>query len=195
MLFKKKKHPLEMENKDINGILENEDLIADPSQPGVDHVAALRAADLKEITRLNQENEALGNQTTELKDKYLRLMAEFENYKKRSLREKVDYLATAGRDTMSGLLPVLDDFDRASRNETFSEGVSLVYQKFQQALKQKGLQVMESTGKEFDPELHEAITEIPTPDEKMKGKIMDTVERGYFMNDKLIRHAKVVVGK
>ena len=111
-------------------------------------------------------------------------------------------MVTAGRDTISVLLPVLDDFDRAKKNaedenstEPFSEGVMLVYDKLYKNLEQKGLKAMESTGEEFDPELHEAITEIPAPNEEMKGKVMDTVEKGYFLKDKIIRHAKVVVGK
>ncbi len=148
-----------------------------------------------ELTMLKKANQ-------ELKDKFLRLAAEFDNYKKRTLREKVEMMKTAAQDTMSALLPVLDDFDRAKKNaesedskENFSEGVSLVYQKLYNMLKQKGLHPMESTGKDFDPELHEAITEIPAPTEEMKGKVVDTIEKGYLLNDKIIRHAKVVVGK
>jgi molecular chaperone GrpE len=103
---------------------------------------------------------------------------------------------------VTALLPVLDDFDRAKKNaddensaETFSEGVSLVYQKLYNILKQKGLEPMETNGQPFDPELHDAITEIPAPTDDMKGKVVDTVEKGYMLNDKIIRHAKVVVGK
>ncbi len=141
-------------------------------------------------------------QVGELKDKYVRLLAEFENYKKRTIREKIDLMATAAQDTMSAILPVLDDFDRAKKNaeddtnvEPFSEGVMLVYNKLHNVLKQKGLEAMESTGESFDPELHEAITEIPAPNEEMKGKVIDTVEKGYFLKEKIVRHAKVVVGK
>lgn len=138
---------------------------------------------------------------SELKDKYLRLQAEFDNFRKRTVKEKLEFMTTASRDTMMALLPVLDDFDRAkqtaedeSSTEQFSEGVNLVYQKLYKNLEQKGLRPMESTGEDFDPELHEAITEIPAPTEEMKGKVMDTVEKGYFLKDKIIRHAKVVVG-
>jgi molecular chaperone GrpE len=138
----------------------------------------------------------------ELKDKYLRLYAEFDNFKKRTVKEKLEMMKTASSNTMQALLPVLDDFDRAKKNaddentsETFSEGVSLVYQKLYAALQSKGLKPMESNGQPFDPELHEAVTEIPAPNEDMKGKIIDTIERGYFLNEKIIRHAKVVVGK
>jgi len=111
-------------------------------------------------------------------------------------------LSTAARDTLSAMLPVMDDFDRAKNaaesddnKEGFSEGVELVYNKFVGALSAKGLKAMESTGEVFDPELHEAIAEIPAPSEDMKGKIIDTTEKGYFLNEKIIRHAKVVVGK
>ena len=111
-------------------------------------------------------------------------------------------MKNAAQDTMSAILPVLDDFDRAKKSadmegseEQFSEGVELVYQKLYRVLEGKGLKVMESTGAAFDAEFHEAITEIPAPTEDMKGKIIDTVENGYLLNDKIIRHAKVVVGK
>lgn len=149
----------------------------------------------------DEENAELRQQLDELKDKYMRLVAEFENFKKRSVREKMDWMKTAAQDTMSALLPVLDDFDRAKKfaadkAETgWSEGVELVYQKLYNALKHKGLEPMESTGEPFDPELHDAITEIPAPTEELKGKVVDTVEKGYRLNDKIIRHAKVVVGK
>jgi molecular chaperone GrpE len=147
---------------------------------------------MKKIKKENQE----------LKDKYLRLYAEFDNFKKRTVKEKLDLMKTASADTIKALLPVLDDFDRAKKNaedentqESFSEGVSLVYQKLYAALQAKGLQPMDSNEQPFDPELHEAVTEIPAPAEAMKGKIIDTIERGYLLNDKIIRHAKVVVGK
>ena len=111
-------------------------------------------------------------------------------------------MKTASRDTLSALLPILDDFDRAKKNadmedstEQFSDGVTLVYNKLKTTLKQKGLTVMETTGTDFDPDLHEAVTEIPAPTEDMKGKVIDTIEKGYMLNDKIIRHAKVVVGK
>jgi len=141
-------------------------------------------------------------EVAELKDKYLRLLAEFENFKKRTFREKLETMKTAAQDTVSALLPVLDDFDRAkktaedeSSTEQFSEGVTLVYQKLNNILNQKGLEAMESTGLDFDPELHEAITEIPAPSPDLVGKVVDTIETGYTLKEKIIRHAKVVVGK
>ena len=138
----------------------------------------------------------------ELRDKQLRLLAEFENYKKRTLRERHELLSSASKDVLVNLLPVLDDFDRAKKSaddpntdERFSEGVALVYARLYNVLQAQGLKIMESTGQPFDPEWHEAITEIPAPAPDMKGKIIDTVEKGYLLNDKIIRHAKVVVGK
>ncbi len=148
------------------------------------------------------ETEVLQKENQELRDKYLRLYAEFDNYKKRTLKEKVDLMKTASADVIKNLLPVLDDFDRAKKNadddnstEEFSEGVTLVYNKLYNTLKNKGLQPMESDGEAFDPDFHEAITEIPAPSDEMKGKIIDTIEKGYMLNDAIIRHAKVVVGK
>ncbi len=157
-----------------------------------------------EKTELTPEEEIveLKQQVGELKDKYLRVYAEFENFRKRSVREKLDMMKTAAQDTMTVLLPVLDDFDRAKKaadspdsEEKFSEGIELLYHKLHNILKNKGLESMESNGETFDVELHEAITEIPAPTEEMKGKVIDTVEKGYKLKDKIIRHAKVVVGK
>ena len=154
------------------------------------------------IKDLQAEVEELNIQVSEAKDKYLRLFAEFDNFKKRNIRERMDLLKNASQDAFSALLPVVDDFDRAknsadddSSEETFSEGVLLVYNKLNTILNNKGLKKMESTGEVFDPELHEAITKIPAPSEDMKGKIIDTIESGFYLNDKIIRHAKVVVGE
>jgi molecular chaperone GrpE len=138
----------------------------------------------------------------ELKDKHLRLLAEFENYKKRTMRERLELVNSASKDVILSLLPVLDDFNRAKMSaddpenaEQFSEGVLLVYNRLNSILQQKGLQPMTSTGEKFDPEWHEALTEIPVQDENQKGVVVDTIETGYSLNDKIIRHAKVVVGK
>ncbi len=143
----------------------------------------------------------LQSSVQELKDKHLRLLAEFDNYKKRTMRERLDLLNGASKDVMVSLLPVLDDFDRAKKSaddpateESFSEGVSLVYNRLHSILQGMGLKSMNSTGEPFDVELHEAITEIPVQDENLKGKVIDTVEKGYTLHDKIIRHAKVVVG-
>ena len=160
-----------------------------------DNTAENRSNEEAEIIQLEKQN-------AELKDKYLRLYAEFDNFKRRTVKEKLDLMRTAAQDTMTALLPVLDDFDRAKKNaeddkttEVFTEGIHLVYQKLYSVLSQKGLEPMESTGESFDPELHEAVTEIPAPSEDMKGKVIDTIEKGYKLGDKIIRHAKVVTGK
>jgi molecular chaperone GrpE len=164
--------------------------------------------DPENVNEENQSNTSDTNQDqaqqeiAELKDKYMRLYAEFDNFKRRTAKEKIDLISTASKDTIAALLPVVDDFDRAKKTaddpestETFSEGVKLVYDKLHKILAQKGLLKMESNGEAFDPEYHEAITEIPAPTEELKGKVIDTIEAGYFLNDKIIRYAKVVVGK
>lgn len=148
------------------------------------------------------ELDKLTAELNEAKDKHLRLYAEFENFKKRTIREKRDLMNYAAQDTITNLLPVLDDFDRAkvsaddeASEEMFTEGVYLVYNKLHACMTNLGVKTMESTGEVFDSELHEAVTEIPVQDEDMKGKVVDTILAGYYLNDKIIRHAKVVVGK
>ncbi len=149
-----------------------------------------------------KEEESQEDQVRELRDKYLRLVAEFDNYKKRTSREKLELIRTASEGVIASLLPVLDDFDRAkstaesgAQGESFSEGVNLVYNKLYQILKGKGLQPMDVENNTFDPELHEAITKIPAPSKELKGKIIDHIEKGYYLNEKIIRHAKVVIGE
>ncbi len=149
---------------------------------------------------LEAKLEELIDQNADLKDKYLRLVADFDNSRKRFAKERQELFLTAGRDTMTAILPVLDDFDRVKKsmessaeNNPVLEGITLVYNKMYNSLKNKGLQAMDSNGVTFDPDFHEAITEIPAG-ESMKGKVIDTVEKGYFLNEKIIRHAKVVVG-
>lgn len=137
----------------------------------------------------------------EANNKFLRLYAEFENYKRRTIKERSELLQTAGKDVLQSLLPVLDDFERAMKameNTTeiapVKEGVSLVHNKLKTIMSQKGVKEMEAIGTAFDPDVHEAITNIPAPNEEMKGKVIDQVEKGYYLNDKVIRFAKVVVG-
>jgi molecular chaperone GrpE len=184
--FKKKS----MENKDV---LQNEEVL----QEDLVDTAEMsdEATNTAENDGLLKENADLKKQVDELKDKYLRQVAEFDNYRRRMTREKIETIQTAARDTLTALLPVLDDFGRASKNETFTEGVNLVYQKLQSTTRAKGLVEMESpAGSDFNPDQHEAITEIPAG-EAFSGKIVDTVEKGYLLNEKIIRYAKVVVGK
>ncbi len=138
---------------------------------------------------------------TELKEKHLRLLAEFDNYKKRTSRERYELLNTASKDVILALLPVVDDFERALKVDadgqavTSKEGIRLIYNRLLNVLQSQGLKAMESNGEAFDADLHDAITEVPAPRPDLVGKIIDTVEKGYSLNDKIIRHAKVVIGK
>lgn len=152
------------------------------------------------LDNLKKENEELKQQLTEFNDKYLRLFADFDNFRKRIQKERIELIKTAGIEVISSLLPVLDDFQRALRQmeatkDPMTEGVKLIYQKIYSILESKGLKAMNSIGEIFDPELHEAIGEVPAQDESQKGKVIDEIERGYYLNDKIIRHAKVLVGK
>jgi molecular chaperone GrpE len=154
------------------------------------------------LFRFNTRVKELEEKNRELKDKYLRLFAEFDNYKKRSAKEWLEKNKEAGKDVIRDLISVLDDFERAEKNiqsaqdkEALAEGFRLIQSKLLKILEQKGLEKMESIGQPFDTEKHEAITEIPAPSEDMKGKVLDDIEKGYLLNGKIIRYAKVVVGK
>lgn len=146
----------------------------------------------------NNLEEALAKE----KDKFLRLFAEFENYKKRTSKERMELFKTAGQDILSAMLPIVDDFDRAlveiskSGDENLVKGVELIYNKLMNTLKSKGLEKVEAaSGDAFDSEIHEAITQIPAPSDELKGKIIDVVEKGYKLADRIIRYPKVVVGQ
>ena len=155
------------------------------------------------------EDEQLANMLAEAqatieeqKDKYLRLSAEFDNYRKRTLKEKAELIKNGAEKTMIAILPVLDDFERALKNmeaseesQAMKEGVELILSKLQKALAQEGLKNIETEGKEFDTDFHEAIALIPAPSEDLKGKILDCVQTGYMLNEKVIRHAKVAVAQ
>lgn len=145
--------------------------------------------------------ETLRIELADANDKYLRLYAEFDNYKRRTTKERLELLQTAGKDVIVDLLTVLDDFERAAKSmetatdvQAVKEGVTLVQNKLKNILSGKGLKEMNSIGTPFDADIHEAITNIPAPTDDMKGKIVDEVEKGYYLNDKVIRFAKVVVG-
>jgi molecular chaperone GrpE len=134
-------------------------------------------------------------------DRYMRLYAEFDNFRRRTAKEREEARKTEGKDVIVSLLPVLDDFDRAIRSienttdvASVKEGVTLIQQKLKNVLSQKGLKEMQSIGNAFDPELHEAITNIPAPSDDLKGKVIDEMEKGYYLNDKVVRFAKVIVG-
>lgn len=143
--------------------------------------------------------EKIRQELGEVKDKYIRLFAEFDNYKRRNAKERIELIKTAGQEVIRELLPVMDDFERFFKafpqEAENNDGIQLIYHKLRRTLEQKGLQQMESIGKDFDADKHEAITEIPAPDPAMKGKVIDEVEKGYLLGDKILRYAKVVVGK
>ncbi len=157
---------------------------------------------LDENLEETNELEDLKGELNEQKDKYLRLFAEFDNFKRRTARERIDLMQTAGREIMTSLLDVLDDCERTEKVlnestdlEAVKTGVNLVFQKLRSTLEQKGLKSMSSAHADFDADLHEAITEIPAPTEALKGKVIDELQKGYKLGDKIIRYAKVVVGK
>jgi len=146
------------------------------------------------------ELETLRNELGEMKDKFIRKVAEFENFKKRSLKERMELIQTAGKEVIVDMLEVLDDCERAEKqmstlDENAKEGVMLVFNKLKSLLTAKGLKPMETINKEFNPDIHEAITEVPASTEEQKGKVIDEIQKGYYLNDKIIRYAKVVVGK
>jgi len=181
-----------MEDKEIQ---EKNDTINEVLENSTDENAA--AETITELT----EVEKLTAEIAEQKDKYLRLMAEFDNFRRRTAKERLDLIQTAGKDIVVSMLDVLDDCDRAEKQlqsnadiAVQKEGIQLVFNKIRTTLQAKGLKAMESINTEFDTEKHEAITEIPAPNNKMKGKVLDEVMKGYYLNDKIIRFAKVVVG-
>jgi molecular chaperone GrpE len=166
-------------------------------------------ADIPGNTHLSNPDEEIQNALSKLqaelneqKDKYLRLVAEFDNFKRRTAKERSEIIQTAGKDIIVSLLDVMDDCDRAEKQlqssedlQQIKEGISLVFGKLRNTVQSKGVKAMQSLHQDFDVEKHEAITEIPAPTEALKGKILDEVQKGYYLNDKLIRFAKVVVGK
>lgn len=178
----------------------NAEAVAGESMNTDENVAGTN--NLNEAVATENEMEKLQAELAEQKDKYLRLFAEFDNYKRRTAKERIELMQTAGREVIGSLLDVLDDSERAEKTmETaqdvavVKEGVQLVFAKLRNTLEQKGLKPMSSVGEEFNPDLHEAITEIPAPTEDLQGKVIDQVQKGYYLGEKIIRFAKVVVGK
>jgi len=180
----KEKESISAENEEMN-------INADADVPGNTRLSNIGAEDAQEKLQADLE---------EQKDKYLRLFAEFDNFKRRTAKERLELIQTAGKDVIISLLEVLDDCDRAEKQLQESddmaankEGILLVFNKLRNILQSKGLKAMESAGEDFDVEKHEAITEVPSKDKK--GKVVDEIEKGYYLNGKIIRFAKVVVGK
>jgi molecular chaperone GrpE len=171
------------------------------SVENMDNVSESQENGQKQVSKEVNEVETLKNEVGELKDKYLRLYSEFENFRRRTSKEKLDILKTANEDVIMSLLPVLDDFERAQKafkesneNNPLKEGMDLIQNKLFKTLESKGLKPMEAMGTAFDSDLHEAITQAPAPSEDLKGKVIDVLEKGYYLNDKVIRHAKVIIG-
>ena len=169
------------------------DINSDSDVPGNSHLSNPESENITD--KLQAELE-------EQKDKYIRLFAEFDNFKKRNAKERYELMQTAGRDVITSMLDVLDDCDRAEKQmqssedlEQIKQGVALVFNKLRTTLQNKGLKAMDSIATTFDVEKHEAITEIPAPTEELKDKVVDEITKGYYLNDKIIRFAKVVVGK
>jgi molecular chaperone GrpE len=187
----------EKNRKEQDNSLENNtgiDINTDENQSGTSH--------LNNPVTEESELEKLRTELEEMKDKYLRKVAEFENVKRRHAKERLELIQTAGKEVITDLLDVLDDCDRAQKQletsddpKEIKKGVVLVFNKLRSILQAKGLKAMETKNQEFNPDLHEAITEIPAPAAELKNKIVDEVMKGYYLNDKIIRYAKVVVGK
>lgn len=182
------KDMMEQEN---NG---NVDINTDDSVSGSTH--------LNEPVAEESALEKLKAELEDAKDKFIRKVAEFDNFKRRSAKERIELIQTAGKEVITDLLNVLDDCDRAQKqmetstdSASIKEGVMLVFNKLRNTLQSKGVKAMETIAQDFNPDLHEAITEIPAPTDNLKGKVVDEVVKGYYLNDKIIRHAKVVVGK
>ncbi|MBK9762318.1 MAG: nucleotide exchange factor GrpE [Flavobacteriales bacterium] len=180
----------------------NQQLDTDNADTTADAPQAETAPQLTELEQLALDLETKQSEISVLNDKNLRLFAEFDNFRKRSAKEKLELLQMAGSGTITNLLPVLDDMDRASANnanvndpEAVKQGMELIRHKFMNLLSAQGVKAMNAKGEPFDPELHEAITKAPAPSPDLKGKVLDVVENGYTMNDKVIRYAKVVVGE
>ena len=184
-------------------LLKNEEMAETTAQ--TEEAPAEEAAPQAELTVEEQLANMLAEaqqMVAEERDKYLRLSAEFDNYRKRTLKEKAELIKNGAEKTLTAILPVLDDFERALKNletteetKAMKEGVELIFNKFQKILGQEGLQKIETEGQAFDVDFHEAIALIPAPSEELKGKILDCVQTGYMLNDKVIRHAKVAVAQ
>ena len=199
----------EMNQSQEEEILKNEEPVAENAaqteETPAEETAQAEEAPAQELTVEEQLANMLAEaqqMVNEEKDRYLRLAAEFDNYRKRTLKEKAELIKNGGEKTLTAILPVLDDFERALKNmevseetKAMKEGVELIFNKFQKILGQEGLQKIETEGQAFDVDFHEAIALIPAPSEELKGKILDCVQTGYMLNDKVIRHAKVAVAQ
>lgn len=181
-------------DKENDEKIEKDEQTATPETPETEQ--------LTEEEKLRQEPESAKESLESAKKEYMFLLAEFDNFRKRTLKEKSELIKNAGENAMKDLLPVIDDFERAltavgetSDIESVTEGINLIYSKFMKYLEKNGVKPIDSDNADFNTEYHEAVTIFPTDDESRKGKVIDTVQKGYTMNDKVIRHSKVVVGQ
>ncbi len=200
--YKKKGRNMNMEeDKNINSEEQMQNAPQDDAVV-VDDMNPTPEEEVNEEVAVEDEVEKLKEEVAKEKKEYLFLMAEFDNFRKRTLKEKSELIKNAAESTFKGLLPIVDDFERAlkaSENtedaNALKEGMELIYKKLKKYMEQNGVKEMDPEEKEFDADKHEAISAVPVPDEAQKGKILDTVEKGYMINDKVLRHAKVVVGQ
>lgn len=188
-----------MKEKDQDNTMENESF-EEKDLPEIE--SEFSEEEDQPVDEADSENERLKDALKEQKDKYLRLVAEFDNFRKRNSKERLELIQTANKEVIIALLDVVDDCDRATEQiehtddiNALKEGVLLIFNKLKSRLQSLGLKEMDSLHADFDAELHDAITEVPAPNENLKGKIVDNIQKGYYLNDKLIRHAKVVIGK
>ena len=196
-MTKEKNQPQDEEN------LKNEEAVVEEATQGEEPQAETAQEEAPGVEEQLADMLAEAQQMVEEeRDKYLRLSAEFDNYRKRTLKEKAELIKNGGEKTLTAILPVLDDFERALKNmeaseetKAMKEGVELIFSKFQKILGQEGLTKIETEGQPFDTDFHEAIALIPAPSDDLKGKILDCVQTGYMLNDKVIRHAKVAVAQ
>jgi molecular chaperone GrpE len=189
-----------MNKKTTNAEAEVKEVKAEQQEPVQENQTTQEATEATETAK--DPFKELTEKYDELNDAYLRLRADFDNFRKRTLKEKAELIKNGGETALTSLLPVIDDFERALQVMSQSdvtpaemEGINLIYAKFQAYLKQNNVKQMECIGKPFDVEFHEALTVIPAPEEEMKGKIIDCIQQGYILNDKVIRFAKVIVGE
>jgi molecular chaperone GrpE len=196
--------------------MENKDTLDDQASAHTQQPDNLTAAEEAEVVNAEEsqdttepnsaegfvaETNKIGSELAELKDKYLRLYADFENFRRRTAKEKLDLISNANEGLLQALIPVVDDFERAMQSidktddvAAVKEGVSLIYNKLFKTLESKGLKPMTSKGEPFNADLHESVTQFPAPSDDLKGKVIDEIEKGYYLNDKVIRFAKVIVG-
>jgi molecular chaperone GrpE len=210
MMTKKKEHKEPFNEKPIDNseiapeFMNTEDNVDTGKSENPDETATETTEEPagKETAEKGKKIEEIEKKLAEMNDKYLRLSAEFDNYRKRTLREKMEMIRTASESVMQNILPIIDDFERAIKSmnsgmeyDATKEGILLIYNKFNDFITQNGIKEIDAIGSDFNTDLHEAVTKVPAQSDEMKGKIIDVIQKGYLLNDKVIRFAKVVVGE